>query len=174
MISAPPPLPDTTTWSDWGLSAISGTVGALVGFVGLYLVFLLTRKNDHEKQARIERAEEDRRVLSSRVDAVVALVERLRDIATEWNAEDAKDLATWSRTVKRPILVEFEMFGVRVLVDAPEVSALVRGEAAKGATFRADKPGDATDFNERTDALYEWLLRWVADPTILEERPTFF
>jgi hypothetical protein len=166
--------PASIDWVDWSLAAVTGAAGSLIGLVGLFFVYRWTRRDDREKQAAIDEATESRRKLQYRVDTVVTMMESMKRLVLEWTLAPSMNLRDWDRRIKRPIAMEFEAFAVRMLVDAPDLAKAVKDESEEMYKFPAVQKENVDDFSGRVDGLYEWILEWAVDPSIIDKKPTFF
>lgn len=166
---------DSMTWSDWLLSAVQGAAGAVLAIVGVYVAYRLARRAERARYEAEQQDVEARRLVKYRIDAIIALSEDIRDISESWviNAKD-RGIDGWRRQVMTRSIIAFESFAIRMIIDEPGFSTLVRGETEKALGMPIHQENDVDLFNTRIDDLYEWILRWAADPTIVNEQPTFF
>lgn len=145
------------SWQEWVRLGLTGTVGAALGLVGVYIAFRLSSTRD----AKVAR---ETRTAQSVANMVTA----------SWDLQ--RRLATWRFVTAPAAVIEFvhaaQLFAVREVCDHPAVTAWVLRRAEMVTAMLARRPGSRAPLWMRTATMREiaeamgettgQLTNWVA------------
>jgi hypothetical protein len=158
---------------DWWLSAIQGAVGALIGFMGLYLVYKITQKTERENQA--EQRDFERKVQAEQRDFERKVQAEQRDFDRKVQADQrtfesvASVLDTILKVRRMPehdwdgassIAHQLQLFCLRELQDHPNAAKWAMKQSED--LMESIKPDEHfLSFGWQSDHIFQSLFDWV-------------
>lgn len=137
------------TSEQWIANLLQGSVGAALSLLGLFGVFLLTRKHEKDLQIQAFERENEKAREQRTVDSVASLLQACHSVQV---TKEAKSV--------NPMLTELVLFSIREVVDHPETAAWAEAQAVEASRYMRDR--DLPDVVQKQSSLIVADLRkWV-------------